>query len=99
MEDLTDMFEAPDDLIDFLSRKCRAYFVSPKPAGTVVEGRVEFGCNSFASGETLNSDSAIVRCWGSMLDHFNAVHTLQDFEEPVRYAEEEVDEAQASPPN
>jgi hypothetical protein len=26
-----------------------------------------------------------------MLDHFNAVHTLPDYEEPVRYAEEEVE--------
>lgn len=78
-------------MLDFLGKKCRAYFVSPQKAGAIVEGRVEHGCNAFASGETLYAESVIIRCWASMLDHFNLVHTLPDYEEPIRYADEEVE--------
>jgi hypothetical protein len=90
VEDLKDVFDAPDDLIDFLSKKCRAYYLSPTDAGTTVEGRTEIGCNAFASGETLHTEGSIIKCWPSMLDHFNAIHSLPDYEEPVRYAEDEL---------
>lgn len=91
VDDLISIFDASDDFLDLLSRKCRAYFVCQKPRGTVVAGREDFGCNCFASGEQLYSDQIIVRDWGSMLDHFNAVHTIEGYEEPERFAVEDDD--------
>ncbi|KPI36886.1 uncharacterized protein AB675_11827 [Cyphellophora attinorum] len=78
--------EAPTDLIEFLSKKCRAYFVSNEKQGTVVEGRPEFGCNCYASGDQTYKHQVLIRAWPAILDHFNAVHTLEDFEEVERFA-------------
>lgn len=51
----------------FISTRCRAYVVSDKPAGTLVEGRAEYGCNVYASGEKLYVECIIVRAWRDML--------------------------------
>lgn len=47
-----------------------------------MEGRDEFGCNCFASGEELYQENIIVRSWGSMLDWFTLVHTVTEYAEP-----------------
>ena len=50
---------------------------------TLLQGREETGCNCYASGEELYQENIIVRVWGRILDWFNMVHTLQNYEEPV----------------
>ena len=45
-------------------------------------GREEFGCNCFSSGEELYQENVIVRSWRSMLDWFNLVHSIPNYEEP-----------------
>jgi hypothetical protein len=82
VEDLVVNFNASKAFIDFLSKRCRAYFVSPERLESIVEGRGEFGCNCLSSGEELYPENVIVRSWRSMLDWFNLIHTLPDYEEP-----------------
>lgn len=91
VEDLITQYDASTEFLDFLSKKCRAYFISHHPAGTIVEGRPEIGCNCFASEEELYADQILVRSWGAILDHFNAIHTLPNFEEAERYTRGELD--------
>jgi hypothetical protein len=79
-----DIDDASDGFLEFLSDKCRAYFKSPKAKETTLPGRETFGCNCIASGEQLYDENIIIRCWPSMLDHFNVVHTIPDYKEPIR---------------
>ncbi|OQV03164.1 Arb2 domain-containing protein isoform 2 [Cladophialophora immunda] len=72
---------APSNFITFLSRRCRAYFVSQSPVETPIAGRQEFGCNCYASGEHSYQESAIVSCWRHILDWFNMLYVNQGHEE------------------
>jgi hypothetical protein len=81
---LEELEDASEEFLEFLSDKCRAYFKSSKASETPLHGREIFGCNCIASGEQLYDESIIIRCWPSMLDHFNAVHTIPNYKEPVR---------------
>ena len=56
---------------------------------TPLQGREDLGCNCYASGEELYQENIIVRVWGRVLDWFNMVHTVQDYEEPVFVLEDE----------
>jgi hypothetical protein len=79
---LQEIYNAQDDFIDFLSKRSRAYFTSPKPIESIMSGRDKFGCNCFASGEEFYQENITVRAWGSFLDWFNLVHTVEDYAEP-----------------
>ena len=72
---------ADDKFIDFVSKRCRAYFVSPEPVEKPLPGREMFGCNCYSSGEAAYQDSAMVRCWRSILDWFNILHVNPEHEE------------------
>ena len=79
------------EFIDFISRKCRAYFKSGGPQGKIVEGRPKFGCNCYSSGEEVYEDQILIYAWGHILDHFNAVHTLEDYAEVERYTAKDLE--------
>lgn len=72
---------APPEFTDFLSKRSRAYFVSPHKIETPLSGRSRFGCNCYASGEELYQENAVVRSWGSILDWFNLLYADPDYEE------------------
>ena len=72
---------APESLIQFISRRSRAYLVSDQPLESLLLGRDEAGCNRYSSGEELYQENVIVRCWERMLDWFNTCNTVLRFEE------------------
>ena len=72
---------APRAFIDFLSKRCRAYFVHRASIETPVVGREEHGCNCYASGEHHYPENTFVRCWGHVLDWFNMLHVSPEYEE------------------
>ncbi|KIW88719.1 uncharacterized protein Z519_10765 [Cladophialophora bantiana CBS 173.52] len=72
---------APGDFVTFISKRCRAYFVSPSPIETPIAGREEVGCNCYASGEHLYQENAMMRCWRHMLDWFDMLYVNPEYEE------------------
>ena len=80
-QDLIDNHNASDAFIDFLAKRSRAYFTSPERLEIIMPGRDQFGCNCYSSGEELYQENVVVRSWRSMLDWFNLIHTLPDYEE------------------
>ncbi|KAK5457089.1 hypothetical protein LTS15_004870 [Exophiala xenobiotica] len=70
-----------EEFLDFLSKRVRAYFVSPEKLETAITGRDMFGCNCYASGESMYQENAIVRSWRSILDWFNRLYADPEFEE------------------
>jgi len=70
-----------EEFLDFLSKRVRAYFVSPEKLETAITGREAFGCNCYASGESLYQENAIVRSWRSILDWFNRLYADPEFQE------------------
>jgi hypothetical protein len=89
---LQEIYNAQDDFINFLNKRSRAYFTSPKPIESIMSGRDKFGCNCFASGEELYQENIIVRAWGSILDWLNLVHTVENYAEPEQTMIEPEDE-------
>ncbi|RMD44780.1 hypothetical protein DV735_g344, partial [Chaetothyriales sp. CBS 134920] len=79
--DLINIHGAPQSLIDFLSRRSRAYLLSDKPLDTPLEERDECGCNRYASGEDLYQENIIIRSWPSMLRWFEELSSVEGFEE------------------
>ncbi|EXJ92498.1 hypothetical protein A1O3_01050 [Capronia epimyces CBS 606.96] len=73
--------EVPEQFLEFLSRRCRAYFVNSSPIETPISGREVFGCNCYSSGEDSYQENAMIRCWWSMLDWFNIMYANPDHEE------------------
>ncbi|KAF7506062.1 hypothetical protein GJ744_012309 [Endocarpon pusillum] len=63
---------------DFISTRCRAYVVDKATIGTLVEGRAEFGCNVYASGEQHYVECIIIRAWRHMLDWFGRLSRGED---------------------
>jgi hypothetical protein len=55
------------DFIDFISERGRAYFVSSFPVGTLIDGREDFGCECYASGEEMYPENIIVKATEHML--------------------------------
>ena len=55
------------NFVDFISKRARAYFVSSSPAGTLLEGREDFGCDCYASGEEMYPENIIVEAAEHML--------------------------------
>jgi hypothetical protein len=55
------------DFIDFISERGRAYFVSSSPVGTLIDGREDFGCECYASGEEMYPENIIVKATEHML--------------------------------
>ncbi|ETI28321.1 hypothetical protein G647_00770 [Cladophialophora carrionii CBS 160.54] len=82
---------APSAFIEFLSKRCRAYFVSQSDIEKPVVGREQFGCNCYASGERHVEESALVRSWRHILDWFDMLHVNPGYEE-VEYEVVEKDE-------
>lgn len=83
---LSELSTEPDqegDFTKFLAKRARAYFVSDKPIETPILGRDEYGYNCYASGESLYEDGILIKGWRSMLDWFNMISVLGDYEEPV----------------
>ncbi len=74
---------APSDFIDFLSKRCRAYFVSQSEIEQPIVGRGQFGCNCYASGEPHVEESVFVRSWRHILDWFDMLHVNPGHEEVV----------------
>ncbi|KIY01409.1 uncharacterized protein Z520_02961 [Fonsecaea multimorphosa CBS 102226] len=72
---------APSGFMNFISKRCRAYFVSESPIETPIAGRERFGCNCYASGEQVYQENVIVKCWRHILDWFNMLYINQDYEE------------------
>lgn len=54
----------------FMSTRCRGYVVHRAALGTLVEGRAEYGCNIYASGEHWYVECIMIRAWRDMLDWF-----------------------------
>ena len=54
----------------FISTRCRGYVVKEAALGTLVEGREEYGCNVYASGEPFYVECIMIRAWRDMLEWF-----------------------------
>ncbi|KAJ9609152.1 hypothetical protein H2200_006924 [Cladophialophora chaetospira] len=72
---------ATPGFLNFLAKRCRAYFVFQSPVETPIAGRQEYGCNCYASGERSIQESTMVRCWRHILDWFNVLHVNPEHEE------------------
>lgn len=73
--------DSPSTFVNFLSKRCRAYFVSKSSVETPIAGRAEFGCNCYASGEHFYEENTLVRSWRHVLDWFNMLHVDSEHEE------------------
>ena len=73
MEDLVEG-GAPDEFVSFISKRCRAYTISPSGLETPVSGREKFGCNCYASGESGHHENVVVKAWRSMLAWLNMLY-------------------------
>ncbi|EXJ64388.1 hypothetical protein A1O7_00724 [Cladophialophora yegresii CBS 114405] len=82
---------APSTFVEFLSKRCRAYFVSQSQIEKPIAGREQFGCNCYASGERHVEESALVRSWRHILDWSDMLHVNPGYEE-VEYEVVERDE-------
>jgi hypothetical protein len=92
MEDLV-QDGAPPEFVSFISKRCRAYSVSPSALEAPISGRERFGCNCYASGEHDYHENAVVKGWRSMLDWFNILYANPAHEEiEFIYVEEGGDE-------
>ncbi|KEF58710.1 uncharacterized protein A1O9_06636 [Exophiala aquamarina CBS 119918] len=92
MEDLV-QGGAPPEFVAFVSKRCRAYSVSPSPLEAPVSGRERLGCNCYASGEHDYHENVVVKAWRSMLDWFNILYANPGHEEvEFIYIEEGEDE-------
>lgn len=92
MEDLVED-GAPPEFVDFISKRCRSYAVSPSPLEAPMVGRERFGCNCYTSGEHEYHENIVVKSWGSMLDWFNLLYANPAHEEiEFIYVEEGDDE-------
>ena len=67
-----------------MSARSRAYLVSQQPLEEPVDGRYEFGCNCYSSGETQNVECIMPRAWTSMLRWLNVMHKTPECEEVER---------------
>ena len=65
---------APAEFANFISSRCRAYFISDSPIGTAMAGHEDFGCGCYASGEEMYPENIIVPAWGDMLEWLNGLH-------------------------
>ncbi len=61
-----------------MSTRCRGYAVSEAPLGTLVEGRAEYGCNIYASGEHHYVECIMIKAWKDMLDWFGKLSREED---------------------
>jgi hypothetical protein len=71
----------PPEFAKFISTRCRAYLVSSSPLGQPVDGRYEFGCNCFSSGEPQNVECIMPRAWPNMLKWLNTMYECPELEE------------------
>jgi hypothetical protein len=76
----------------FLSTRCHAYILSPHPAEWPVPGTLNYGCNTFSSGEPVYSETSIVSCWRSMLQWLDKLHADPSYEEVELIIAEEQDD-------
>lgn len=83
---------APPEFVDFISKRCRFYALSPSPLEAPVAGRKQFGCNCYASGEDEYYENVVVKAWRSMLEWFNVLYANPAHKEMELYVEEPEDE-------
>lgn len=74
----TDSNTAPPSFAMFMSTRCRGYVVNEAPLGTLVEGRAEYGCNVYASGEQMYVECIMIRAWRDMLDWFGKLSRREE---------------------
>jgi hypothetical protein len=55
------------DFMNFVSKRGRAYFVSSSPIGKLIDGREDFGCDCYASGEEMYPENIVVEAAEHML--------------------------------
>ncbi|KAE8147547.1 Arb2 domain-containing protein [Aspergillus avenaceus] len=65
---------SPSSFAAFLSSRCRAYVLSDQEDGLPVSGSVEYGCNCYASGESLNIEGIMSKAWVHMLEWLDRAH-------------------------
>jgi hypothetical protein len=69
-----DLFELGNaDFAEFIGKRGRAYFVSSFPVGTPIDGREDFGCDCYASGEEMYPENTIVEAAEHMLTWLSAL--------------------------
>ena len=76
--DSTSQMTAASSFAYFISTRCRGYVVDKAPIGTLVEGRAEFGCNVYTSGEHHYVECIMIRAWRDMLDWFGRLSKGED---------------------
>jgi hypothetical protein len=76
----------------FLSTRCRAYILSPHPVEWPVPGTLQYGCNTFSSGEPVYAETSIVSCWKNMLPWLDKLHADPSYEEVELIIAEEQDD-------
>lgn len=77
----------------FLSTRCRAYILSPHPLEWPVPGTLQYGCNTFSSGESVYAETSIVSCWEKMLEWLDKLYADPSYEEvELVIAEEKLDD-------
>lgn len=82
----------PPEFAEFISTRCRAYLVSNSPLNQPVDGRFEYGCNCYSSGEPQNSESIIARAWPSMLEWLGTMHQNPELGEVEMIVGDEAEE-------
>lgn len=87
-EKLTDK----DSFTAFFSSRGRAYTLSSDPVGTMQPGYRDYGCNCYASGEELNSDSIAAKAWIDMLVWFDKLQEDPLYAENVTILADDMDE-------
>jgi hypothetical protein len=80
-----------------MSTRSRAYLVSQRPLDEPVDGRYEFGCNCYSSGETQNVEGIMPSAWASMLRWLNVMHENPGYGEVDRIVVSNVNEEQRGP--
>jgi hypothetical protein len=66
---------------EFVSTRCRAYVLSGKQVDWPMPGALDYGCNTYSSGEELNEECIIVSAWKSMLVWLDRLHADPTYKE------------------
>ncbi|KAH8692987.1 Arb2 domain-containing protein [Talaromyces proteolyticus] len=83
---------AKESFARFISTRCRAYVLSAQPVEWPVPGTLEYGCNTYSSGEPMHSEATIVSCWRNMLQWLDKLHASPSYEEVELIIQEQVED-------
>lgn len=82
---------APPEFVDFISKRCRFYALSPSPLEAPVAG--ENSLDAIATPvEDEYYENVVVEAWRSMLEWFNVLYANPAHKEMELYVEEPEDE-------